>query len=140
MFTRDGNFRLDADEHLSNSQGDPVLGFGVDEEFQLQATSLQPLRARDGNGATASLTSVVVNSDGRIQGRFSDGVFLDVRQNRLPGSRTIQVWLMWTATGSLTASTSDYRSDSPWASQVQRPSKTALRNDPIRTTPGMVST
>ena len=89
VFTRDGNFRLDADGYLVNTQSDRVLGIAVDEHFQLRTTALEPLRvptmisAPDANGAAASLMGVVVNSDGRIQGRFSDGVFRDLGQIRL---------------------------------------------------------
>lgn len=40
QYTRNGNFRLDAGDKLSNTQGQRLLGYGVDKEFNLVTTTL----------------------------------------------------------------------------------------------------
>lgn len=40
VYTRNGNFRLDSANKLSNSQGQRLLGYGVDNQFNLVTTTL----------------------------------------------------------------------------------------------------
>jgi flagellar hook protein FlgE len=43
LYTRNGSFRLNAENELVTITGDRVLGFGVDDRFVIQDTFLQPL-------------------------------------------------------------------------------------------------
>jgi len=43
VYTRDGNFSLDAANELTNKTGQQVLGYGVDDNFNLVTTGLQKL-------------------------------------------------------------------------------------------------
>lgn len=43
FYTRAGNFRLDASRHLTTIEGDRVLGYGVDDDFNIQAGALQQI-------------------------------------------------------------------------------------------------
>lgn len=43
FYTRAGNFRLDASRDLTTIEGDRVMGFGVDDEFNIQPGVLQPI-------------------------------------------------------------------------------------------------
>lgn len=43
QYTRNGNFRLDSGSYLSNSQGQRLMGYGVDDTFSLVPTALTPL-------------------------------------------------------------------------------------------------
>ncbi len=86
LFTRNGNFRLNADRQLVTADGRRVLGHAVDENFQVQETGLVPVtiplnkQAADANGNAATLTSFSIGSDGRINGHFSDGRSRDLGQ------------------------------------------------------------
>lgn len=79
LFTRNGNFSLNAASELVTSDGHRVLGFAVDGNFNLQTTELSTLRISRGrqaaseDGSTATLTNFSIGSDGVINGRFSDG-------------------------------------------------------------------
>lgn len=44
VYTRNGNFSLDSANHLTNSTGQQVMGYGVDSNFNLVTTSLSPLQ------------------------------------------------------------------------------------------------
>ena len=89
LFTRDGQFGLNAGRELVSAGGRRVLGFGVDEDFRLQTTGLSPLKIPLGkqvaasDGSTATLTAFGVQEDGRIRGRFTDGVSRDLGQVRV---------------------------------------------------------
>lgn len=66
-----------------------MLGYGVDDSFQLETDTLRPLEIRLGepaqaaDGSAATLTSFSINADGRIVGRFSDGMARDLGQIRV---------------------------------------------------------
>ena len=89
LYTRDGQFGLNAAGELVSSSGRRVLGFGVDEDFQLQTGGLTPLeiplgrQARAADGSAATLTGFNINTDGRIIGEFSDGQTRDLGQIRV---------------------------------------------------------
>jgi flagellar hook protein FlgE len=86
LYTRDGHFRLDGNGGLVNQQGDRVLGFPADGGFNIQTGNLQPLRIPVGstvagaNGLPATLASVSIRRDGRVQGLYTDGVTRDLGQ------------------------------------------------------------
>jgi len=89
LYTRNGQFQLNADHELIASGGQRVMGFGVDENFQLGTGQLRPLRIPLGNqvagagGSTATCLGFEITSGGRIRGRFSDGVLRDLGQIRV---------------------------------------------------------
>lgn len=89
LFTRNGKFKFNASSELVTSQGRRVLGFRVDNNFALQTSQLSPLRIRLGavaqsaNGSAAHLQGFSITGNGRIRGRFSDGVVRDLGQIRL---------------------------------------------------------
>lgn len=59
-YTRDGSFRLDSGNKLSNAQGLRVLGYGVDSNYNLVTTALSPLTIPLGSLHVAQQTSEIV--------------------------------------------------------------------------------
>jgi flagellar hook protein FlgE len=60
VYTRNGNFRLDSGSYLSNSQGQRLMGYGVDSNFNLVSTTLAPLSIPIGGLHLAQQTRDVV--------------------------------------------------------------------------------
>ncbi|MBX7072852.1 MAG: flagellar hook-basal body complex protein [Pirellulales bacterium] len=56
LYTRNGSFQLNSKNELVTSTGQRLLGFGVDENFQLQTTELKPLVIPLGSAAVAQAT------------------------------------------------------------------------------------
>ena len=56
LYTRTGQFKLNADNELVTLTGERVLGYGVDEDFVLQPTSLTPLTIPVGTAMVATPT------------------------------------------------------------------------------------
>lgn len=89
LFTRDGQFHLDAKGHLVTAEDDQVLGFGIDAAGQIDRRQLVPLTIRLGsavagaNGTTANLRSYSISKNGQIVGRYSDGISRPLGQLRL---------------------------------------------------------
>lgn len=86
FYTRNGLFQLNARNELVTANGEKLLGFGVDQDFQIQETTLQSLVIPLGSAAVARSTQNVVlegtltptgdiaDTPGIIQSRiFSDG-------------------------------------------------------------------
>jgi flagellar hook protein FlgE len=87
-YTRAGQFQLNADGEIVTSTGQRLQGYGVDGQFQIddELTTLSiPLNstARSADGSVATLTSYAISEDGRIEGRYSDGVARDLGQIRV---------------------------------------------------------
>ncbi|MEQ1827886.1 MAG: flagellar hook-basal body complex protein [Pirellula sp.] len=59
LYTRNGIFKLNSANELVTSTGNRLLGFGVDEQFSLQTTSLTPMKIPLGSEAVAKATGVV---------------------------------------------------------------------------------
>lgn len=59
MFTRSGIFKTNADDELVTVNGQRLLGYTVDEEFQLQTTQLAPLVVPVGSARVAEATQNV---------------------------------------------------------------------------------
>jgi flagellar hook protein FlgE len=80
LYTRDGTFEFNAAGELITSTGHRVLGYGADEDFEIQTGELTPIRVRLGtqtesqDGSAATLTSFSVGEDGTVLGHFTDGV------------------------------------------------------------------
>ena len=78
-YTRSGQFRINGQQRLVTADGDFVLGFAVDEAGNVVEGPLIPLEfsdayAQGADGGAARLMSFAVGGDGRILGRFSDGL------------------------------------------------------------------
>lgn len=56
LYSRNGNFRLDASDKLSNSQGQRLLGYGIDKDFNLVTTQLTEIEIPLGNMSIAQQT------------------------------------------------------------------------------------
>lgn len=89
LFSRDGQFRLNANGELVTAEGDHVLGFGVDADGQIDRRQLVPLAIRLGStvksatGASAALRSYSIAKNGKIVGQYSDGTTRTLGQLRL---------------------------------------------------------
>ena len=59
LYTRNGSFKTNSQNQLVTSTGNDLLGYGVDQNFQIQSTSLQPLRIPLGSTAVAQATQNV---------------------------------------------------------------------------------
>ncbi|MDX1947355.1 MAG: flagellar hook-basal body complex protein [Pirellulaceae bacterium] len=59
LYTRNGQFKTNADNELVTVTGQRVLGFGVDQSFTVQATTLTPLSIPLGSAAVAQATQNV---------------------------------------------------------------------------------
>lgn len=60
LFTRTGIFSLNSENELVTPTGQRLLGYGVDSQFRVQATQLQPLTIPLGSQAVAQATTNVV--------------------------------------------------------------------------------
>jgi flagellar hook protein FlgE len=59
LYTRNGIFKTNADNELVNLTGQRVLGYGIDNNYEVQRTTLVPLTIPLGNAATAQATQNV---------------------------------------------------------------------------------
>lgn len=59
LYTRNGIFKTNSQNELVNVTGQRVLGFGIDDSFNLQQTTLQPLKIPLGSAAVAQATQNV---------------------------------------------------------------------------------
>jgi flagellar hook-basal body protein len=74
---------------IVTAAGDRLLGFGVDENFEIRQGQIQPLTVpfvssvENADGSAASLLSVWITDRGRIRGKYSDGAERDLGQIRI---------------------------------------------------------
>jgi flagellar hook protein FlgE len=86
LYTRNGKFELNSQSELVSAGGDRLLGFGVDDNYQIQSTTLQSIKIPLGAAAVAkptenvylqgtlTPTGAVADTSEIIQSRvFSDG-------------------------------------------------------------------
>ncbi len=59
VYTRNGQFKTNSDNELVTTTGQRVLGFGVDQDFEIQTTELVPLEIPLGSAAVAQATQNV---------------------------------------------------------------------------------
>jgi flagellar hook protein FlgE len=59
LYTRNGIFKLNADNELTSVTGERLLGFGIDDDFNIQQTTLVPLSIPLGNAMVATATENV---------------------------------------------------------------------------------
>src|SRR5262245_43118304 len=94
MYTRNGQFKTNANNELVNLAGDRVLGYGIDSNYQIQRTTLVPLTIPLGSAATAQPTRYVflqgtLTPSGDIAdtaGVIQSGVLSDSASPRADGS------------------------------------------------------
>ena len=60
LYTRDGEFKMNAGNQLVNSGGYTVLGYGVDNQFHIDSTTLRPLSIPLGTATVAQATQNVI--------------------------------------------------------------------------------
>lgn len=73
LYTRTGIFKLNSENQLVTPTGNRLLGFGVDENFDIQTTQLVPLEIKLGTEAVAQATTEVT-MEGTLtpQGELAD--------------------------------------------------------------------
>jgi flagellar hook protein FlgE len=59
LYTRNGQFKTNSDNELVTVTGNRVLGFGVDDQFEIQSTTLVPISIPLGSAAVAQATQNV---------------------------------------------------------------------------------
>ncbi|QDU26965.1 Flagellar hook protein FlgE [Anatilimnocola aggregata] len=59
LYTRNGQFKTNSDNELVTTTGNRVLGFGVDDQFDIQTTTLTPITIPLGSAAVAQATQNV---------------------------------------------------------------------------------
>lgn len=59
LYTRDGQFQTNSDNQLVTATGNELLGYGVNDDFALNTTQLQPLTIPLGTSAVAQATQNV---------------------------------------------------------------------------------
>lgn len=59
LYTRNGQFQLNSQNELVTTTGERVLGYGIDDNFQVQETSLSTLSIPLGNALVAQATTEV---------------------------------------------------------------------------------
>ncbi|MGI8980769.1 MAG: flagellar hook-basal body complex protein [Pirellulaceae bacterium] len=60
LFTRNGQFKTNADNELVTVTGNRLLGYGINDDFELQTTTLTALQIPLGTAATAQATQNVL--------------------------------------------------------------------------------
>ncbi|TWU64793.1 MULTISPECIES: flagellar hook-basal body complex protein [Crateriforma] len=65
LYSRNGIFKLNSDAELVNATGQRLLGYGVDEQFSLDKSSLVPLQVPLGTESVAKATEIV-NFEGTL--------------------------------------------------------------------------
>ncbi|QDT00046.1 flagellar hook-basal body complex protein [Adhaeretor mobilis] len=64
LYTRNGQFKTNAENEIVTITGQRVLGYGVDADFNVQSTVLQPLQIPLGQSAVAQETQNVILTGG----------------------------------------------------------------------------
>ena len=60
LYTRNGIFKLNSENELVSTNGNRVLGYGIDDQFNIQTTQLEALKIPLGSEAVAQATKNVV--------------------------------------------------------------------------------
>ncbi|WP_164102874.1 flagellar hook-basal body complex protein [Candidatus Laterigemmans baculatus] len=88
LYTRNGIFKLNSDMEFVNSTGQRLLGYGVDEMFRIQETSLTSLTAPMGSESVAKETSVVT-LEGTLTPEGEVGTVAEVIQSVKLGTEAV---------------------------------------------------
>lgn len=88
LYTRNGIFKLNSQNELVTTTGNRLLGFGIDEQFNLQTTQIAPMKIPLGSEAVAKSTSdVTLQGTLTAQGDIAD--VSGVVQSRILGNSVI---------------------------------------------------
>lgn len=88
LFTRNGIFKLNSANELVTTTGNRLLGYGVDDQFNIQTTQVQPLTIPLGSAAVAKATTeVVMEGTLTAQGDIADTA--EVIQSEILGDAAI---------------------------------------------------
>ena len=88
LYTRNGIFKLNSENQFVNSTGQRLLGYGVDELFRIQRTTLQPLSAPIGSESVAKATSEVT-LEGTLTPEGAVGTVAEVIQSAVLGDLSV---------------------------------------------------
>lgn len=98
-YTRNGMFKLNSQDELVTSSGNRLLGYGIDDNFEIQTTSLVPLEIPLGSSAVAQATQNVY-----LEGTLSPtGALADTASILQTAALGDASWESIDATGSATA-------------------------------------
>jgi flagellar hook protein FlgE len=81
LYTRNGQFVLNADGGVVTTAGERVLGFGVDAEGEVDRGRLNPLAIQ--RGSASGLRSYSIGRNGRVAGHYHNGSSRTLGQLRL---------------------------------------------------------
>jgi flagellar hook protein FlgE len=88
LYTRNGIFKLNSQNELVTSTGNRLLGFGIDDQFNLQTTQVAPLKIPLGSEAVAKQTSNVT-LQGTLTAQGDVATVSGVIQSRVLGNGTV---------------------------------------------------
>lgn len=88
LYTRNGIFKLNSENEFVNSTGQRLLGYGVDELFRIQRTTLQSLSAPIGSESVAKATSEVT-LEGTLTPEGAVGTVAEVIQSAVLGDLSV---------------------------------------------------
>ncbi|AMV35506.1 Flagellar hook protein FlgE [Pirellula sp. SH-Sr6A] len=88
LYTRNGIFRLNSSNELVTSTGNRLLGYGVDDQFNLRSTELVPLSIPIGTEAVAKATGTV-NLQGTLTAKGDVATTSKIVQSTVLGNNSI---------------------------------------------------
>jgi flagellar hook protein FlgE len=88
LYTRNGIFKLNSDNEFVNSTGQRLLGYGVDDLFRIQQTTLQPVTAPIGSESVAQPTTEVT-LEGTLTPEGEVGTVAEVIQSTVLGDSAV---------------------------------------------------
>jgi flagellar hook protein FlgE len=88
LYTRNGIFKLNSENEFVNSTGQRLLGYGVDDLFRIQRTTLQPLSAPIGSESVAKATSEVT-LEGTLTPEGAIGTVAEVIESAVLGDSSV---------------------------------------------------
>ncbi|XZE44233.1 flagellar hook-basal body complex protein [Pirellulaceae bacterium SH467] len=88
LYTRNGIFRLNSSNELVTSTGNRLLGYGVDDQFNLRSTQLVPLSIPIGTEAVAKATGTV-NLQGTLTAKGDVATTSKIVQSTILGNNSI---------------------------------------------------
>lgn len=88
LYTRNGIFRLNSANELVTSTGNRLLGYGVDDQFNLRSTELTPLSIPIGTEAVAKATGIV-NLQGTLTAKGDVATTSKIVQSTVLGNNSI---------------------------------------------------
>lgn len=88
LYTRNGIFKLNSQNEFVNSTGQRLLGYGVDDLFRIQQTTLEPVTAPIGSESVAKATSEVT-LEGTLTPEGEVGTVAEVIQSTVLGDSAV---------------------------------------------------